>query len=274
LWKEPLHLFSSIANFAGPFRTTGILYLGRSYPLNHLPWHYIPLNLIAVTPLILLAAICAGAAQSLQNLFQRQNAFGHGLLWCWVLLPVLPRMWPGIVKYDGMRHVFLIVPALAILAGFGADRLLAYWKNRAGYRMMPVAVCGAIIWSGWQIIECHPYEGFYLNEAVRAAVPAPELADYFDFSGWGSLYTQGVEWVNAHAPPQSTVALGDSFAKLGDYGPRADLKQTWDVDKADYVMAGCWNTDIRATLHVPPVFSARCYGTDLFCVYAQRGKDH
>lgn len=271
LWKEPLHLFNSIANFAGPFRTTGMLYLGRSYPLNHLPWHYIPLNLIAVTPLILLAAMCAGAVRSLPSLLHRQNAFEHGLLWCWVLLPVLPRLWPGIVKYDGMRHVFLIVPALAILAGFGVDRLLAYWKGRAGYRLMPAAVCGAIVWSGWQVIECHPYEGFYLNEVVRAVVPAPKLAEDFDFSGWGSLYTQGVEWLNAHAPLQSTVALGDSFAKLGDYGPRTDLKQTWDVDKADYVLAGCWNADITAAVHVPPVFSARCYGTDLFCVYAQHG---
>lgn len=270
LWKDPLHLFSSIANFAQPFRTTEIFYLGDNYLLNQLPWHYIPLNLVAVTPLVLLAAAGGGAVLSLLSLLRRHNTFEHGLLWCWILVPVLPRMWPGIVRYDGMRHVFLIIPALAILAGFAVDHLLACWRNRAGYGMVCIVLCVGILWSVWQIVECHPYEGFYLNEAVRAVVPAPELADDFDFSGWGSVYSQGVEWVNAHAPLNSTVMLGDSFARLGDYGPRKDLKQTWEWDKADYVMAGCWNGDLMARFHKPSVFSARCYGTDLFCIYARR----
>ncbi|HTX21670.1 MAG TPA: glycosyltransferase family 39 protein [Candidatus Aquilonibacter sp.] len=274
LWLDPLHLFHSIAAFAGEFRTTELPYLGHMYPMNQVPWHYIPVHLIVVTPLLLLAAGVVGAVWSLRNLFTRRNAFEHGLLWCWILIPVLPRMWPGIIRYDGMRHVFLMVPAMAILAGFGVDQLLARWKNHASYKVAPVVLCGMIGWSGWQIVQCHPYEGFYLNEAVRAVIPGPKLVDYFDFKGWGSVYTDGVKWVNAHAPPHAAVALGDNSSFLGYLGLRKDLEALGpaDMNQADYVLVGCWSKDVLARFHSPPVFCVRCYGANLLSVYARTGQ--
>jgi len=273
LWLDPLHLFRSVSDFASEFRTANLPYLGHVYPMNQVPWHYIPMHLFAVTPLVLLAALCLGAVWSLRNLFKKHNVFEHGLLWCWILLPVLPRMLPGVVKYDGMRHVFLMVPALALLAGFGVDQLLARWKTHGSFKLAPVVLCGVIGWSGWQIIECHPYEGFYLNEAVRAVIPGPKLVDYFDFKGWGSVYSDGVGWVNAHAPLHATVAWGEDFSMLESYGLREDLKplDSADRDKADYVLVGCWSKDVLSSFHSPPVFSVRCYGTDLLSVYMQHG---
>jgi hypothetical protein len=181
-------------------------------------------------------------------------------------------MLPGVTSYDGMRHVFLVVPALALLAGFGVDRLLANFQNRAGRRLVPAVLGGALVWSGWQVLECHPCEAFYLNEAVRAAVPGPQLSNYFDFFGWDSLVTQGVEWINAHAPPQATVAAAGDASRLHFYGLRANLKPLDDLDQADYAIVGCWRWDLLAHFHSPPVFSVRCYGMDLLCVYAKSGK--
>ena len=272
LWKDPLHLFHSVSRFTGGWGWTPshIPYLGHNYPSNHLPWHYNVLQFIAVTPVILLLAAGAGMVWSLRRLFLRQDSFKHGLLWCWILFPVVPRMLPGIVRYDGMRHIFLIAPAVALMAGLGIARLLAYWRGRAGYRLVaPIAFCAAIIWSGWQILECHPYEGFYLNEAVRAVIPGPKLARYFDFYGWGTLNTQGVEWVNAHAPFHASVAMG-GFSFLLDSLGREDL-QSVDRDKADYVFRW-WNAGPPVHSHDPPVFCLRCYGANILRVYAKNGK--
>lgn len=272
LWVEPLLMLRSVLNFASGFKSNDQQYLGQTYPMNHLPWHYIPLTLIAVTPLLLLAAVGAGGVVSLRRLFQRQGAFEHKIVWYWILVPVLPRMLPWTTRYDGMRHVFLMVPALALLAGLAVDWLLIYCQNRAGQRLVPAALCGAVLWSGWQVIECHPYEAFYLNEAVRAAIPAPKLVDNFDFFGWGSLYTLGGDWINAHAPPNATVATKDEFYMAIDFTLRDDLKLVHDMDQADYVMVGCWNGKLMAGFHSPPVYAVRCYGTDLLCVFAGHGK--
>jgi hypothetical protein len=269
LWTDPLRLIRSVLDFSGGFRDTETSYLGQSYPMNYLPWHYIPLNLLSVTPLALAAAVGLGAAWSLRDLFRWRAAFEHTLLWCWILAPVLPRLLPGVTRYDGMRHVFLVVPALALLAGFGVAQLLAHCQNRAGRRLVPAALCGALIWSGWQVVECHPCEAYYLNEAVRATVPGPKLGDYFDFFGWGSLNTQGVEWINAHAPPKATVAIGEDVSRLHFYGLRDNLQPIRDVDQADYAVVGCWRQDLMEHFHSAPVFSVRCYDMNLVCVYAK-----
>ena len=272
LWTDPLHLFRSASTFAGVWRPGEITYLGHTYPHNHLPWHYDVMQFIAVTPLILLLAAGAGMAWSLRELLLRRDSFKHGLLWCWILFPVLPRMLPGIVRYNGMRHIFLITPAVAIMAALGVEHLLACWRGRAGYKLAPIACCGVIVWSGWQIVECHPYEGFYLNEAVRAVVPGPKLDDYFDFNGWGTIYTPGVEWINAHAPFHASVSMGSFFPPfLVSQGLREDLETSPDMDKADYVL-GWWNGAGPAGFPDTPAFCLRCYGVNILCVYARNSR--
>jgi hypothetical protein len=272
LWVDPSRLLRSVVDFSGGFRTNQMQYFGRWYQMNQLPWHYMAVNLVSVTPLVLLTAAGVGAAWSLHCLFRWQAAFEHALVWCWLLLPLLSRMLPGVTSYDGMRHVFLVVPALALLAGFGVDQLLEHLQNRAGRRLVPAVWCAALAWSGWQVFECHPCEAYYLNEAVRTVVPGPKLPDYFDFFGWGTLYTQGVAWVNAHAPPNATVALGDRTDRFYCYNPREDLQPQPDQDRADYAIVGCWRRDLMDRFHSPPVFAVRCYGMNLLCVFAKNGK--
>jgi hypothetical protein len=169
-----------------------------------------------------------------------------------------------------MRHIFLIVPAVAIMAGLAVEQLLACWRGRAGYKLAPIAFCGAIAWSSWQVLECHPYEGFYLNEAVRAVIPGPALADYFDFYAWGTLNTQGVEWVNTHAPFQATVWMGPFSFLLASEG-REDLAAVSDTDEADYVFRW-WNGEASPRHQGLPAYCLRCYGANIFCIYSGKSK--
>jgi Dolichyl-phosphate-mannose-protein mannosyltransferase len=270
LWTNPLHLFYSVASFTGGWMgPVDLPYLGHTYPDNHLPWHYDVMQFIAVTPVILLLVAGAGMAWSLRSLVLRHDSFKHGLLWCWILFPVVPRMLPGITRYDGMRHIFLIVPAVAIMAGLAVEQLLACWRG-PGYKLAPIAFCGAIAWSSWQVLECHPYEGFYLNEAVRAVIPGPALADYFDFYAWGTLNTQGVEWVNTHAPFQATVWMGPFSFLLASEG-REDLAAVSDTDEADYVFRW-WNGEASPRHQGLPAYCLRCYGANIFCIYSGKSK--
>jgi predicted GNAT family N-acyltransferase len=48
LWIDPLLLFKAVNHFSGNFMYYEILYLGRLYGINALPWHYMPLHLLAV----------------------------------------------------------------------------------------------------------------------------------------------------------------------------------------------------------------------------------
>jgi hypothetical protein len=269
LWVDPLHIIRSLLDFTGEFRDEELTYLGHKYSMSGLPWHYIPLHLIAVTPLALLLFLVLGLVGSLRKLFQKPYAFEHWLLWSWIAIPVVPRMIPGIVRYDGMRQVFFVLPALALMAGFGANELIRFWHGQTAYRMLPLMGGGLVAWSIWQIIQCHPYEAFYLNEGVRAVVPGPKLARYFDFKGWGTVYTQGILWINQNAPRNSSFVLADHFRWENNCSAREDLRMldALDVDKADFLVSGCLHEDLVSRFRPPPVYSIRCYNADLLVVY-------
>ena len=198
------------------------------------------------------------------------SIFEHALLWCWLLVPLLARMKPGALQYDGMRHVFLVVPALALLAGFGVDQMLKQWIWRTRILFPSVAFCcGLLAWLSWQTVQIHPYQGSYLNEGVRLFIPGPKLGDYFDFYSWGTPLKAGADWLDSHAPSHASVAVPNHLPTLQYYALRNDLRFE-KADNADFIMVMGWRKDLRERFDSSLLFSVRCYGADLLLIYARR----
>ena len=153
LWVDPLHLLRAVSKFAGQFNNFSITYLAQHYRIDHVPWHYMLVHLLAVTPVASLVLVVLGASWSLRHLSRKHSIFEHALLWCWLLVPLLARMKPGALQYDGMRHVFLVVPALALLAGFGVDQISTV--DLADRILFPSVAfcCGLLAWLSWQTIR-------------------------------------------------------------------------------------------------------------------------
>jgi len=265
LWLNPLQILSSVSHFSGSFVTLEVPYLGRNYPANGMPWHYLPMHFLAVTPVVLLIVIGLGAVCSLRKLVSKNPPFEHALLWCWIMTPVIPRMFPGNVQYDGMRHVFLIVPALALLGGVWISELLLCCTKK----LRLVTICSmAMGWLTWQTLQCHPHEAFYLNEIVRSIVPGSKLGEYYDFQGWGSIFGDAVDWLNVNAQPNSSVTIWEDNYLPTRYHFRNDLR--WapgGSEDADYFIVGGWRRDFSPSFHAALIFSVHCYGADLLHLY-------
>jgi hypothetical protein len=272
LWDDPLHLFRAVSSFAGQWTNFSISYLGQGYPIDRVPWHYMTVHLAAVTPLASLLFVMIGVIGSFRYLSRRQGMFEHGLLWCWLLFPLLARMKPGALQYDGMRHVFLVVPAIALLAGLGVDQLRKQWAGRTG-GVPAVAValgcCGVVAWLSWQTVQIHPYQGSYLNEGVRLFIRGPRLGNSFDFYSWGTLLKEGIEWLAVNAPPHSSVAVPNHLQILRNYPLRSDLQ--WEKSSnADFIMLMGWRADLKKRFDSAPLFAVRCYGADLVLIYPRQ----
>ena len=271
LWVDPFHLFKSVSHFSTYFQDQSktLMYLGVRYPLDQLPWHYMAVQLIVVTPVISLFAVVAGAIWSLQSLIQRRDVFKYGLLWCWLVIPLAARWLPGTIQYDGMRHVFLVVPVMALFAGIFIDQLLLFWAARQRSFIPRVAVLMTLaLWLGWQIVQIHPLEGYYLNEGARRCVPANRLSAYFDLKGWGTIFKQGMDWINLNAPTNSSFAFGDDAFQWKRYPIRKDLHllSPEEISNADYVIVAGWRNDVKRELGTPVAYTVQCYGADLLWI--------
>ena len=78
-------------------------------------------------------------------------------------------------RYDGARHLLPVLPALALVAGLGLNRVLdalmarsrtsgaGKWTARLGLGFLLTASVALVA----QIVRVHPYQDAYVNEAAR-----------------------------------------------------------------------------------------------------------
>jgi 4-amino-4-deoxy-L-arabinose transferase-like glycosyltransferase len=256
-----------VKHFTGDFNQFSISYLGKLYPINSLPWHYMGAHILAVTPLPMLLSLLFGASVLLRDWRSRGGPFGASFLIFLILVPLLARLFPGALQYDGMRHVFIVVPPLAIIAGAGFDRAMCLTRSaRWGPLLQPILMVAVPCWLLWQAIGPHPYQGSYLNEAVRIALPPDRLSAYFDFHSWGAPMHHAVRWVNEKAPENAVLCVPNQRHLLQYYNLRRDLIVV-DSGPSDFVMFPSWRSDLSETFKEEPAFSVQCYGTELFLVY-------
>jgi len=257
-----------------------VLYLGRIYAAAATPWHYFLGSLLAATPVAFtLAALFGGweAFRSRSVRLARESATREeapsrlaGLALLWLAVPVAVEAFAG-ARYDGVRHLLVVLPALALLAGVGLDRLLARARTpavppaaRAAARAAAVAAAVAWLWLLADLARYHPYQDAYLNAPVRAALDRP-AEEVFELEYWGSSLKEGAAWLNDHAPPGSRVLVPVAAHCAAPYLAR-DLvlvapDPPTDRAEADYLM-----TITRRTFFTPQVDVVRKRGRPVFTI--------
>lgn len=262
-WADPLLVPRSVVVFlTAKFFSGTMLYFGTRYGGAELPWHYTPVSLAIVTPVATLLALGVGVV-ALARQVRPGTAVGPVLLLAWLFVPLAVSLMPGLVRYDGMRQFFFVVPALAVIAGVGLDVTLRS-ASRRGVEERAVLAALAI-WLGLQVAEVHPFEGSYVNEAVRAAIPR-DLERWLIVEGWGATYLQGVAWLGEHAEPEATVCVPIAGALPGWDSPRPDLRFGCGPD-ARYLMF-VTGYDRRGDYDDrTPAFRIVRYASDLLRIY-------
>jgi Dolichyl-phosphate-mannose-protein mannosyltransferase len=237
LWTDPMLPWRALEHFSSDFHTHPELFFGKVTGPSDLPWFYIPLYLWFATPTVTLA-FAIGGLGSLRGLRQEMTgAFPIVLILTWFLIPIGIRLAPNVLKYGGMRHVFVSVPPLLVLAALGLDRALAALRARVPEPrswlvwMAPALVSVQLL---TEVVRVHPFEGAYFNELARAAL-GPELQDQFDLDRWLASCTQGARWLNDHAGPGATVCAPVAPWLATNHAYRRDLRSVCGPH-ADYVL--------------------------------------
>jgi len=185
-------------------------YFGKVYADRYPPWHYPIVMTLITIPVGILAAIAAGAVQSIRDArlkpFYGLVLISTGSILGLVSLPFTP-------KYDGVRLFLSLFPFLAMLGGVGCvwawkmmwsslSRLLIHWQaeslpHKKLAMWSAIAVVAAFFASqAVGICLMHPCELGYYNLLVGGPQGAGKLG--MEPTYWGDSVTwEAFDWLRA-----------------------------------------------------------------------------
>ena len=195
---HPIEAFKLASQFN---RSYELLFQGALMESMNLPWYYLPWYLTITTPPLVLAFMLAGSGLCVYKSLRAPHAdesllFICLLFWFWFPVVYVIMTHPNI--YDGIRHFLFILPAMALLAGVGADWILQALKgkarNWAAFGLICVLVLPVIDMAG-----LHPYQMTYFNSFVGKVGGA---YGKYDTDYWLTSYKECMEWLNNNTDPK------------------------------------------------------------------------
>jgi hypothetical protein len=185
----------AIVQAAGFPSTYPVLFEGHIYDSRELPWYYLPKIIITTIPLPILFFATVGMTWGAVALIRRSGKHSGALFITvtWVLAPVLIAVIVRPNIYDGMRHFLFLLPGLALLAGYGAARIVAAGKTRLSRGLLAVIVILALLQSVISIVKLHPYQYCFYNSLAGNLKGA---AGKYETDYWVTSYKEAAEWIN------------------------------------------------------------------------------
>lgn len=168
------------------------LFAGRDLAASELPWYYLPTWLGMTLPPIVIAGACLSTARLWSVKTSRVQL---AAIWAFVLIPAVYAIVRGLTLYDGIRHLFFIVPPIAVLAAAGWDLALSSRSIPVAWSAAAVLVLGVAEPMAFQLRN-HPNQAVYFTPVMggpRAAFGRYEM-DY-----WGNCVLEAVRWSAAQA---------------------------------------------------------------------------
>ncbi len=221
-WFEPKLLLASFSYY----KSIGTSPVGNdwTYPLTYL--------LFTTPPVILIFSAIAVASAFLKIHKKEKDALLLAVFW--FLVPITRVMFPGTAIYGGVRQIMEYIPALAILAGIGASKLIRVPKALILLSFIPLVIT---------LVRLHPNEGVYFNSLIGGLKGAKEK----NIKDWGQTlgnpHRQGIIWLNKNAEPNATLSLDfELWANLPHIWVRKDIYydsrlKSGPLRQGEYVMS-------------------------------------
>lgn len=184
LWADPIARIQGVLNFYKGIGASGANVI-NIYPLQWIAY---------TTPLIILILFLIGFAAAIYRVIKNKDDFSL-LVLLWLSVPVLREVAPGASFYGGVRQIMEYIPAMAILAGLGAQAIYNKYNKKIALILLLLSFVPIIL----KLISIHPNENVYFNPLIGGLSGAKAAnISYWGFS-FGAAYRQGVKWLNNNA---------------------------------------------------------------------------
>ena len=190
LWADPISRIIGVLNFYKGIGASGG---------NTVNWY--PLQWITyTTPLVILFLFIIGLGFAVHRIIKEKDDLPL-LFLLWLVVPILREVAPGASFYGGGRQIMEHVPAMAIVAGLGAQAVYNKFPRKLTTTFLLLAFMPITL----KLISIHPNENVYFNPLIGGLSGAKKAnIPYWGFS-FGSAYRQGVNWLNTNAEKDAQI---------------------------------------------------------------------
>lgn len=201
LWHSPIKNFIDAISYYKSIGTGQANFPGYMFAkLNFYPIYWIFVStppLTIATTLIGIVSIFIG-----KKMKNREE-----ILWLlWFLVPIARVTLPGSTIYGGVRQIFEYIPAMALLAGFGAkivfDYVVPKYKTLCTIVLLLFFIPQIIV-----LIKLHPNENVYFNNLVGGLPGAVSKNIPYWGNSYGNAYWQAVQWMNLNSEKNAKLGL-------------------------------------------------------------------
>jgi len=209
LWSSPIDHGLEILKYYKEIGYT-VSYQPPSFLLFGMINTYVWKWVLFTTPLVTLGLSFFGLWYALTH--WRKEKYAQSLLIIfWFFVPLIRVSMPRAGIYGGLRQIMEYIPAMAILAGIGGRELVRLLEKKIakGRKMFVfrLAVLSFFLPITLKLISTHPNQNVYFNPLIGGLRGAKQQ----NFPDWGvtlgSVYQQGVDWLNLHAEPGANLTL-------------------------------------------------------------------
>lgn len=242
LWKDPIGRFLYNLNYYKNIGTGGspsefnTLFRINTYAIQ---W------ILFSTPLIILMFASVGI---LSGILSKRNKSFFLLIIIWFFMPIVRVSMPSASIYGGVRQIIEYIPAMAILAGIGANQILnlllvcfAVWKKKYFRNvttknvnfLLQVLLISLFIPITVKLFFLYPNESVYFNPLIGGFKGAATRNLPWWGNTLGSTYRQGVRWLNSNAEKNSKLGF---IYELRSNIPQTDLRS--DIEFSNQLRSG------------------------------------
>jgi 4-amino-4-deoxy-L-arabinose transferase-like glycosyltransferase len=236
LWGDPWGRFWESLRVLSDFPWGNlVLYRGLVYPVQELPWHYLPfVTFIQLTEPAILLALAGGILAVAGAIREPQRRPLYTVCLLWAAVPFGAALLTDTEVYDNSRQFLFALPPIFLAAGLAFDGLLSRIRRAA---LQAAVIVLAVVPGIAGIVQLHPYPYIYYNQlvgGVRGAFRQYEL-DY-----WATSYREAMERLNDLAAPGEVVEVAGPWLSAAAFA-RPDLVvfKSGEADSempADYFM--------------------------------------
>jgi hypothetical protein len=163
------------------------LFMGEGIAGTEVPWYYLPTWIWLTVPAVVLIGMLFSLVRLTRPSPSRVQLVA---VWAFVLVPATAAIVRHLSLYDGIRHMYFIVPPMAVLAAAGWDSMLASPQSRtrlAAAAALVVLAAEPLIFQ----VRNHPNQNVYFTPAIGGPRGA---FGRFDMDYWGNCVLEATRW--------------------------------------------------------------------------------